>query len=150
MDIVVRAAVIFVVLWLVIRITGKREISQMTAFDLILLVTLGDLISQNIMQEDFSLTAGVLAVSTFALLSLLLARISFRFRPARPLLDGTPRIVVRQGVPDLEILSSERIAVGDLFEAARQHGIRDLRHVELCVLEANGSFSFFTDRHEPT
>ncbi len=148
MDIVIRAAVIFLFLWVTIRITGKREISQMSAFDLILLVTLGDLISQNIMQEDFSLTAGILAVSTFALLSLILARISFQFRATRPLLEGTPRVIVRQGVPDMEILSSERVTLDDLFEAARQHGIRDLREVDLCVLEANGSFSFFTDRPE--
>lgn len=145
MDVVIRAAVIFVVLWFIIRITGKRELSQLSAFDLILLVTLGDLISQNVMQEDFSLTAGILAVSTFALLSLLLARISFRFRSARPVLEGRARIVVRQGVPDLDVLSSERIPLDDLFEAARQDGIRDLRDVELCVLEANGSFSFFSE-----
>jgi uncharacterized membrane protein YcaP (DUF421 family) len=143
MDIVIRAVVVFFFLWLVIRVSGKRQIAQLSAFDLILLVTLGDLVAQNIMQEDYSLTAAFIAVSTFSVLGIALSWTSFRFPGSRPLLEGRARIVIREGVPDLDLLRSERLALADLFEAAREQGITDLRDIDLCMLETNGTFSFF-------
>ena len=144
MDIVLRSLVVFVFLWMLIRISGKREVGQLSAFDMILLVTLGDLVSQGIVQEDYSLTASLLAVSTFSTAGFALAWVAFRFRSTRPVLDGTPRIVVRDGEPQLEVLTGEQITIEELHEACREKGIRSLRDIELCVLETNGRFSFFT------
>jgi uncharacterized membrane protein YcaP (DUF421 family) len=144
MDVVIRSLVIFVFLWLAIRVSGKREVAQLSAFDMILLVTVGDLVSQGVVQEDYSLTAAVIAVSTFSMASFALAWAGFRFPSARPVLAGAPRIVVRDGEPLLDVLSSERITVADLHEASREQGIRSLRDIELCVLETDGTFSFFT------
>lgn len=144
MDVVIRSLVIFLLLWLVIRVSGKREVAQLSAFDLILLVTVGDLVSQGVVQEDYSLTAAVVAVATFALAGITLARIGFWWPAARPALAGVPRVVVRDGEPVLEVLNSERFTIDDLFEACRNKGIRSLRDVELCVLETDGTFSFFT------
>lgn len=144
MDIIVRASVVFVVLWLAIRVSGKREVAQLSAFDMIMVVTLGDLVAQGVVQEDYSLTAATLAVSTFCVLSLALAWTHYRFPRSRPLLAGRARVVVRDGEPMLEVLSSERVTIGDLHEAAREKGIRSLRDIELCVLEVDGGFSFFT------
>jgi uncharacterized membrane protein YcaP (DUF421 family) len=144
MDIVIRALVVFVLLWVVIRVTGKREVAQLSAFDTILLGTLGDLVAQGVVQEDYSLTADILAVSTFSVASLFLAGLDFRFRAVRPVLAGQPRIVVRDGEQLLEILDGERLTIEDLHEAAHTSGIRSLHDIELCVLEANGRFSFFT------
>jgi uncharacterized membrane protein YcaP (DUF421 family) len=144
MDVVLRSVLIFLLLWVVIRVSGKREVAQLSAFDLILLVTVGDLVSQGVVQEDYSLTAAVLAVSTFALAGVALARLGFWWPRARPVLAGVPRVVVRGGEPVLDVLSSERFTMDDLFEACRNKGIRSLRDVELCVLETDGTFSFFT------
>jgi uncharacterized membrane protein YcaP (DUF421 family) len=144
MDIVIRSVVVFLVLWLVIRVSGKREVGQLSAFDLILLVTVGDLVSQGVVQEDYSLTAAVLAVSTFALAGVALARLGYRVPATRPVLAGVPRIVVRDGEPVLDVLEGERMTMDDVFEACRKQGIRSLREVELCVLETDGTFSFFT------
>ena len=94
MDIVVRSAVIFLIIGVLIRISGKRQIAQLSAFDLILLVTVGDLIAQAVVQEDYSLMAGILAVTTFTLLSALMGWIAFRFPGTRPLLEGRPRLIV--------------------------------------------------------
>jgi uncharacterized membrane protein YcaP (DUF421 family) len=143
MDTVIRAAIVFLFLGLVIRLTGKREIAQLSAFDLILLVTMGDLIGQTVLQEDYSLTAGVLAVSTFGVLSLLTAWLLYRVPSSRPLIAGTPKIIVRDGRIEREVARDELVHTSDLFEAAREAGIRDLRQVELAVLETDGSFSFF-------
>ena len=144
MDVVLRSVVIFLLLWLVIRVSGKREVAQLSAFDLILLVTVGDLVSQGVVQEDYSLTAAVLAVATFALAGVTLARLGFWLPRARPVLAGVPRVVVRDGEPVMDVLASERFTMDDLFEACRNKGIRSLRDVELCVLETDGTFSFFT------
>ena len=144
MDIVLRALVIFVLLWVVIRVSGKREIAQLSAFDLILLVTVGDLVSQGVVQEDYSLTAAVVAVATFALAGFLLGWADFHFPRLRPVINGRARVVVRNGEPVLDVLASERITIEDIQEASREKGIRRLSDIELCVLETDGSFSFFT------
>jgi uncharacterized membrane protein YcaP (DUF421 family) len=144
MDIVLRAAFVWVLLAVAMRVGGKREIAQMSAFDLIMLVTVGDLIGQTVMQEDYSLTAGVLAVCTFALMAVGLQYVTWRFPATQSAIEGRPSIIVRDGVADFDVLHSERIPLHDLHEAARGGGIRDLRDIDLCVLETDGSFSFFT------
>lgn len=144
MDVVIRSLVIFAFLWLTIRVSGKREVAQLSAFDMILLVTLGDLVAQGVIQEDYSVTAAILAVSTFAAAGFTLAWIDYRFPRSRPTLAGSPRIVVRDGEPMLDVLNGEHLTIDDLHEACRGQGIRSLNEIELCVLEPNGSFSFFT------
>jgi len=142
MDVIIRATLVFVLLWFVLRVSGKRQVTQLSAFELILLVTLGDLISQTVMQEDLSLTGGALA--TFTLLSILLSWVSWRFNASRPVLDGEPTILLRDGVVDEDVLRYERLPLDHLLAAAREHGVRDLADVDLVVLEADGTFSFFT------
>lgn len=144
MDILIRSLVIFLLLWLVVRVGGKREVAQLSAFDMILLVTVGDLVSQGVVQEDYSLTAAVIAVSTFTLAGIALNAVTFRYPRFRPWLAGRARIVVRNGEPLLDTLAGERMTIQDVHEAARQQGIRRLSDIELCVLETDGSFSFFT------
>lgn len=144
MDIVARAAVVFLFLWVVTRALGKRELGQMTAFELVLLVTMGDLIQQGTTQEDFSVTGAMLAVGTFASLMLLFSWLSFRFRRTRPLLEGVPVVVIRDGQPLEELMRTERISDWELDAALREQGVRDVRDVRVGVLEPDGRFSFFT------
>lgn len=144
MDILIRSLVVFMFLWLAVRVGGKRDVAQLSAFDMILLITAGDLVSQGVLQEDYSVTAAIIAVATFTAAGLALNTISFRFPRFRPWLAGKPRIVVRDGEPVLETLAGERMTIQDVHEAARQQGIRRLSDIELCVLETDGAFSFFT------
>ncbi len=90
MEIVYRAAAIYFFLWFITRVVGKRELGQMSAFELVLLVTMGDLIQQGVTQEDYSITGAMLAVGTFALLIVLFAYLSWRFPRSRPALEGLP------------------------------------------------------------
>jgi uncharacterized membrane protein YcaP (DUF421 family) len=147
MDILIRSVVIFALLWLVVRVGGKREVAQLSAFDMILLITVGDLVSQGVVQEDYSLTAAFIAVATFSVAGMVLSYIGFKVPFFRPWLTGRARIVVRDGEPLLDVLQGERMTLTDVHEAARQQGVRRLSDVELCVLETDGSFSFFT--YEP-
>lgn len=85
----------------------------------------------------------LVATATFALLTVLLSWISYRWPRSRPLVDGVPCVVVVDGEPDERVMHRERVSVDDLDEAARAQGIRDIADIELGLLEPNGAFSFF-------
>ena len=142
MEIIVRATCLFFFLWLVARGTGKRELSEMTAFELILLVTMGDLIQQGVTQEDFSVTGAFLAVGTFALWILVFGYLSWKFPRTRPAIEGVPVVVLRDGRPLDKVLEIERLTLDELFESARNQGIEDLAQVKIGILEPDGKFSF--------
>jgi uncharacterized membrane protein YcaP (DUF421 family) len=141
-DVFLRSIVVFVLLWVVLRVVGKRQVAQLNAFDMILLITMGDLVSQGVVQEDYSLTSAAIAVLTFGLFGTALSWVSFRQPKVRTYLDGQPRLVIRNGAVLTDVLTSERLTLDDLREAARENGIRDLGAVEACVLEPDGTFSF--------
>jgi uncharacterized membrane protein YcaP (DUF421 family) len=143
MEIVVRAIIIFFFLWVVTRAVGRGTLGELSTFQLLLYVTMGDLVQQAITQQDYSVTAGILAVGTFAVLTVGLGFISWRWRKARPLVHGSPLIVLRDGEPLIEAMRVERLTVDDLMEAAREQGIKRFGDIELAVLEANGKVSFF-------
>ena len=150
MDIVYRAAIIYFFLWFITRVIGKRELGSMSAFELVLLVTMGDLIQQGTTQEDFSLTGAMLAVGTFALLMVFFSWVSFRFKKTRPLFEGMPVVVIQDGKLRDEVMHYERLDEDELFEALREQGIDDVAKVKVGVLEPDGKFSFFTSEdHQP-
>jgi uncharacterized membrane protein YcaP (DUF421 family) len=149
-DIVFRAVVIYFFLWFITRVIGKRELGSMSAFELVLLVTMGDLIQQGTTQEDFSVTGAMLAVGTFALLLVFFSWVTFRFMKARPLLEGMPVVVVQDGKMRKEVMRYERLDEDELFEGLREQGIDDLSKVRFGVLEPDGKYSFFTEEeHQP-
>jgi uncharacterized membrane protein YcaP (DUF421 family) len=141
-EIVVRTAIIFFFILLLTRAMGKKELSQLTAFELILLVTIGDLVQQGVTQEDQSVTGAMLAVGTLGLLIVLLSWLSFRWRAFRRLIRGSAVIVIRDGQPNENAMRLERLTIDDLVEGAREQGIDDLGKVKLAVLEPDGKFSF--------
>ena len=150
MDIVYRAVVVYFFLWFITRVVGKRELGSMSAFELVLLVTMGDLIQQGTTQEDFSVTGAMLAVGTFALLMVFFAWVSFRFKKTRPLLEGMPVVVVQDGKMRKEVMGYERLDEDELMEGMREQGIDDVSKVKFGVLEPDGKYSFFTqEEHEP-
>jgi uncharacterized membrane protein YcaP (DUF421 family) len=142
MEIILRSTLIYFFLWAVARGVGKRELSEMTAFELILLVVMGDLIQQGATQEDMSLTGAVLAVGTLAMWILVFSYLSWRFRGMRSAMEGVPVVVIHRGQPLDEVLSIERLTLDEICEAARNQGITDLAEVEIGVLEPDGKFSF--------
>lgn len=142
MEIVARATITYFLLWIIMRGVGKRELAEMSPFDLILLVSIGDLIQQGVTQEDFSLTGAMLAVGTFVFWVTVFAAVQFRSMRARRLVNGTAAIVVRDGQPLERVLQMQRVTLDDLKMAARRQGIDDLRKIELAVLEPEGKFSF--------
>jgi uncharacterized membrane protein YcaP (DUF421 family) len=142
MDVILRAAIIFVVIWLVMRIAGRRELSNLEPFDLIILVTIGDLVQQGINQQDLSVTGIVLVIGTLALMTLLFSWLSYRFRRLRPLLEGRPIVLLEDGKPIERNLRRERITLEELAAQARLEQIESFDKIRWAVLETGGRISF--------
>jgi uncharacterized membrane protein YcaP (DUF421 family) len=142
MDIVLRAAVVFVFVLVLTRVIGRRELGSLAPIDLILLIILGDALQQGLTQDDYSLTGAVLVVGTLAVLQVFTSWVTFRFPFTRRLLEGEPLIVVEDGKPIERNLRRERLTVEEVTESARLHQIGSLDEVKWAVLERNGEISF--------
>jgi uncharacterized membrane protein YcaP (DUF421 family) len=142
MDLVVRAAVGFLFVLLLTRVVGRRELSSMEPFDLILLVMIGDLVQQGITQNDFSVTGMMIVGSTVGLMTVTVSYVSYRFPRLRPALDGEPVIIVQDGEPVERNLTRNRITLEEVAAAARQQQIASLESVRWAVLETSGRISF--------
>lgn len=142
MEIVLRATAVYLFLWALARGLGKRELAEMTAFELLLLVVVGDLIQQGVTQEDMSVVGAMLAVGTIGLWILVFSWLAYRFKPAREVIEGVPVVVVRDGWPIPEALRLERVTLDELLEAGRNQGVANLRDIDLAILEPDGRFSF--------
>jgi uncharacterized membrane protein YcaP (DUF421 family) len=142
MDIVLRATLAFVFILFLTRIVGRRELSSLEPFDLILLITLGDLVQQGVTQNDFSVTGMMLAAGTIGLMTVLFSYLGWRFERLRPVLEGEPLIIVEDGKPVTKNLRRERLALIEVAAAARQDGIASLDQVQWAVLETSGRISF--------
>ena len=157
MDIVIRATVIFFALYVLVRLLGKRELAQLTPFELIVLVVTGDLIQQGVTHNDFSLTGSILAVATFAFWASVLSWITYLSRRAERVLDGEPRVIVRAGRILRENLWHDRLTEAEIQSEMRLAGIARVRDVEWGILEAKGKMSFIKrkdgsdgDDHQPS
>jgi uncharacterized membrane protein YcaP (DUF421 family) len=142
-EIVVRALVLFVFLWVVTRAVGRSTLGELSTFELLLYVTMGDLVQQGITQQDYSITAAVLAVGTFALLTVMLSWLQWRFPRVRPVVTGRPLLVMKDGQLLEDAMKSQRLATADFLVAAREQGIRRTSDIEYAVLEADGKLAFF-------
>jgi uncharacterized membrane protein YcaP (DUF421 family) len=142
MELVLRATAIYAFLWIVTKGLGKRELAEMSPFELILLVTMGDLIQQGATQDDRSVTGAFIAVSTLAFWILLFSWLTYRSQRARNAFEGVPVVLVRDGELIEPMLRLERLTVDEIAEEARSQGIGSLRDVRVGILEADGGFSF--------
>ena len=142
MDIVLRAIVLYAFIVFVMRVIGRRELSSMTPFDLVLLIILGDAIQQGLTQDDYSVTGAVLAVSTIAALQVFTSYLSFRSEKARKVFEGHPIVLVDRGELVHENLKRERMTEDEVAEEMRASQIGSLDDVEWAILESNGSISF--------
>jgi uncharacterized membrane protein YcaP (DUF421 family) len=144
MDLVWRTVYVFVLIFVVTRAVGRRELSSMEPFDLILLVVIGDLVQQGVTQSDNSLTGTTTVIATMAVLVVFTAWLGFRFARLRPILEGHPTLLVADGEVLRENLRRQRMTVEELRSEARLQSIASLDDVRFAVLETNGQVSFIS------
>jgi uncharacterized membrane protein YcaP (DUF421 family) len=142
MDIVLRAAIVFVLIYILMRVIGRRELSSMEPFDLIILVVIGDFVQQGVTQQDLSVTGSILAIVTIGVLVVATSWLGFRFRRLRPVLEGRPVVLVEDGQPIEGNLARERITLEELAAQARLKEIDSIDKVRWAVLETSGAISF--------
>jgi uncharacterized membrane protein YcaP (DUF421 family) len=141
MDLVLRATVVFFFIYLITRVIGRRELSSLEPFDLILLVVIGDLVQQGVTQSDDSVTGSLTVISTFAALTVIVGFISFKVRRLRQVLDGEPIVMVLDGQVIEGNLRRERMTRDELEAEARLQQVGSLEDVKLAVLETGGQLS---------
>jgi uncharacterized membrane protein YcaP (DUF421 family) len=142
MDIVIRATVAFLFILMLTRIVGRRELSSLEPFDLILLITIGDLVQQGVTQNDFSVTGMLLAVGTIGILTVIFSYLPWRFQVLRPMLEGVPVILIEEGKVIEKNLKRNRLTKEEVAASARVEQIASLDDVRWAVLETSGQISF--------
>jgi len=142
MDAVVRALVIYVILMVIFRLSGKRSLGQITTFDFVLLLIIGESVQQGLIGEDFSLTKALLLVVTLVITDIGMSLWKQRSPTIGKLMDGVPVIVVENGKPIEEHMNKARVDVDDVLSAAREtQGLERLDQIKYAVLERNGNIS---------
>lgn len=142
MDIVLRATVMFLVVYGLIRLLGKRELAQISPFELVVLIVLGDLIQQGITHNDFSLSGATLAIVTFGFWSLVLSWVTYKWRTAERALEGTPTVLIRGGELLEENMKRDRLTRAELEAEMRLSGFAHIADVDWAILEPQGKISF--------
>ncbi|MBY8826658.1 DUF421 domain-containing protein [Hephaestia mangrovi] len=151
MDIVLRATAMFAIVFVLLRLLGKRELGQMTPFEVVSLVVMGDLIQQGITHNDFSITGATLAISTFAFWSIVLGWLSYYFPRLKGALEGHPRVIICQGELIEENLRRDRMTRSEVESEMRLAGIGAVNDVAWAILEPSGKISFIKrGGQEPT
>lgn len=139
---IVRALLVYLSLVILLRVFGKRELAQLSPFDLIVLLTLSNTVQNAIIGEDTSLTGGIVGAITLLVANYLTVRIMFRNPRLDKLFGGSPAALIEHGKIQQETLQSESMHLRELRIAANRQGIEDLREVERAELEPNGTFTF--------
>jgi len=142
MDIALRSIFLFFFVYLLMRVLGRRELSSLEPFDLILLVVLGDAIQQGLTQDDYSVTGAVIVISTIGTLAVMTSYLNFRVPLVRRVLDGRPIVLLQDGKVIERNMRRERITVDELAEEARGQQISSLDDVQWAVFEPSGKISF--------
>jgi uncharacterized membrane protein YcaP (DUF421 family) len=140
-EIVVRAAIIYVALFALIRITGKREVGEMTPFDLVFLLVIAEQVSPALTGGDDSVAAALIGLVVLLLLNSGVTMLTTRWRRAERLLESKPRLLVRNGKVDYAVLRREGISKNELLAAIRQQGAWRPQQVDWAVIETSGSIS---------
>lgn len=142
MDVVIRAAAVYLVLLVVLRVAGKRTMAQVTTFDFILLLIIGDAVADALLGEDSSVTAAALVVTTLVIMERLSDYISWRLPRFKRALESVPVVLVQDGRPIQDVMDRERMSPDDVLSAARAtQGLESMAQIKWAVLETSGEIS---------
>jgi uncharacterized membrane protein YcaP (DUF421 family) len=142
MDSVLRAAAIYLVLLVLFRVAGRRTLSEMTSFDFVLLLVIGEATQQALLGEDFSLINAVLVIITLIMLDVLISWVTQRSRIVGKLVEGVPMVIVADGKPLHDRMRKARIELADVLEAARHtQGLERIDQIKYAVVETSGGIT---------
>jgi uncharacterized membrane protein YcaP (DUF421 family) len=140
-DVALRTAIVYIFLILGIRISGKREVGQMSVLELVVILIISDAVQNSMVGENVSIWGGLVAATVLLTLDFVLRSLSLRRPRFRRAIQGEPRLLVRDGRVLDRALREEDISQDDVEAAVRAHGIERVDQVALAVLETDGSIS---------
>jgi len=147
MDIVVKAALVYLGLLIVLRIAGRRMLDQLNSFDLVIILIISEAVQQTLIGDETSFTAAMLAVITLVVLDVGISLFQQKFPASRKWIQGTASLLVVHGVPQREIMRRARVSEDDILESARRRqGLGRLDEIEFAVLETSGVISIIPKR----
>src|SRR5579885_161919 len=138
---VLRSLVVYFFILLAFRFMGKRQVGQLTPFDLVLLLIISNVVQNAVIGNDNSLGGGLLGAVTILALNYLVVGLAYRFKPVRRLMAGEPTLLVHNGKVLKQRMERERITLEDLEAALRKSGLTSVERVRFAVLEENGQIS---------
>lgn len=142
MDSVFRAVAVYLVLLVVTRLSGRRTMAEVTAFDFVLLLIIAETTDQALLGDDFSVTNGLIVIVTLAAVDVGLSYVKSWSPRLALVIDGAPSVLVSDGVVDWATLRRARVDIGDVLESARdKHGLKRLDQIDCAVLEVGGGIS---------
>jgi len=150
MDSVIKACIVYFVLWAIIRISGRRTLGEMSAFDFILFLIIGGSTQRAITGEDYSLTNALILVSTFVVIEIVLSLLDLRSPALRRVFEGTPTVLVENGQLMTYRLQRTRVTEDNILEAARRlHGLTRMEQIKFAILESTGKISIIPESDQP-
>jgi uncharacterized membrane protein YcaP (DUF421 family) len=144
LEVVLRTAAVYFALLVGLRLAGKRELGQMTAFDLVVLLVIANAVQNAMVGDDTSLTGGIVAAATLLAVNRVIGEISLRSPAVRKRLRGVPTLLVHDGAILKDQLRSEGVDREEILQALREHGVDDISSVSSAVLEVDGTISVIT------
>jgi uncharacterized membrane protein YcaP (DUF421 family) len=141
LEIILRTAIIYFAVIAGLRLTGKREVGQMSPTDLVLLILIANAVQNAMTGPDNTVSGGLIAAATLLVLNTLVSRVARRYRPFRRIVEGNPTILIHRGKIVAANLAHEQISNDEIYQALREHGISVIEDVSLAVLEVDGSIS---------
>lgn len=143
-QLILRGSVVYLVLFALFRLSGKRQAGQMTPFDLLLLLIISNAVQNAMVGTDSSLLGGLLVAVVLIAWNQLLGWLSNRSRRLEQLIDGRPEILVHNGKVFDDVLQRNQISLEELRASLRRQGVFELQEVAFAVLETNGGISVKT------
>lgn len=148
-SIIMRSAVIYIFIFIILRLGGKRTVGEMTTFDLVLLLIISEATQQALLDDDRSITGGMLAITTLVFLDIVVSLLTNKNKGLDNLLNGVPLIIVKDGKPLMERIKKSRLQIEDILEAGRKfQGIESLAQIRYAVLEKDGTISIIPENEK--
>ncbi len=148
LSLVLRTSIVYVAMVIGFRLFGKRELGQITVFDLAMILLIANAVQNAMVGPDLSVPGGLIVTGTLLILNEIVARLRIHDRLFRRLIEGNPSVLISRGHWNDEVIRREGLDRGEVEMAMRENGVLDVHEVRLAVLEANGSISVVPDRGE--
>ncbi|MCK6592815.1 MAG: DUF421 domain-containing protein [Polyangiaceae bacterium] len=150
LEVAVRVVIIYVFLLVLLRLSGKKEFAQLEPMDLLIMLILSETVSPALTDDDTSLPVAFVAAGTLAGLTVLTSYITFRFRKAEKIIQGSPNILIKDGKVNEDVLRKERITDQQLHTVLHKEGLKSVEEVEKAYIEPSGDVSIIKKEPKPS